>query len=73
MSANTLARLLGADKDKLEEDELVNRAAMNTRLQRYKFEVSYKNGTKQPFDAPRIALALRYLYEVYEENKVVVA
>ena len=46
---------------------------MNTRLQRYKFEVSYKNGTKQPFDAPGIALALRYLYEVYEENEVVVA
>ena len=36
-STNTLARVLGADKDKLEEDELVNRAAMNTRLQRFKF------------------------------------
>ena len=33
-SANNLAKVLGADKDKLEEDELVNRAAMNTRLQR---------------------------------------
>ena len=70
MSTNTLARVLGADKDKLEEDELVNRAAMNTRLQRYKFEVSYKNGTKQPFDAPGIALALKYLYEFYEPNEV---
>ena len=28
ISANTLARVLGADKDKLEEDELVNRAAI---------------------------------------------
>ena len=73
MSANTLARVLGADKDKLEDDELVNRAAMNTRLQQYKFEVSYKNGTKQPFDAPGIALALKYLYEVYQPNEVVVA
>ena len=36
-SANNLARVLGADKDKLEEDELVNRAAMHTRLQRFKF------------------------------------
>ena len=26
-STNTLARVLSADKDKLEEDELVNRAA----------------------------------------------
>ena len=60
-STNTLARILSADKDKLEEDELVNRAAMNARLQRFKFEVSYRNGSKQPFDAPGIALALRYL------------
>ena len=73
LSANTLARVLGGDKDKLDDDELVNRAAMNTRLQRFKFEVSYKNGTKQPFDAPGIALALRYLYEVYQPNEVVVA
>lgn len=51
----------------------MNRAAVNTRLQRFKFEVSYKNGTKQPFDAPGIALALKYLYEVYQPNEVVVA
>ncbi|MEL6804857.1 MAG: DHH family phosphoesterase, partial [Bacteroidota bacterium] len=46
---------------------------MNARLQRFRFEVSYKNGTKQPFDAPGIALALKYLYEVYEPNEVVAA
>ena len=51
----------------------MNRAAINTRLQRFKFEVSYKNGTKQPFDAPGIALALKYLYEVYEPDEVVAA
>jgi len=73
MSTNTLARVLSADKDKLDDDERVNRAAMNTRLQRFKFEVSYKNGTKQPFDAPGIALALKYLYEVYQPNEVVEA
>lgn len=73
LSANTLARVLGGDKDKLDDDELVNRAAMNTRLQRFKFEVSYKNGTKQPFDAPGIALALKYLYEVYQPNEVMAA
>ena len=33
-------------KEKLEDDELVNRAAMNTRLYRLKFEVSYDNGSK---------------------------
>lgn len=72
-STNTLARVLGADKDKLEEDELVNRAAMNTRLQRFKFEASYANGSKQPFDAAGIALALRYLYDTYQPNEVVEA
>ena len=51
----------------------MNRAAINARLKRFKFVVSYGNGTKQPFDAPRIALALRYLYDVYQPNEVVVA
>jgi hypothetical protein len=36
-SANNLAKVLSDDKDKLEEEELVNRAAMSTRLQRFKF------------------------------------
>ena len=68
-SANTLARVIGADKDKLEEDELVNRAAVNSRLQRFKFEASYSNGSKKPFDAPRIALVLRYLYDTYQPDE----
>lgn len=49
----------------------MNRAAMNTRMQRFKFVVSYKNGTKKPFDAPEIALALRYLYDVYQPKEEV--
>ena len=69
LSTNTLARVLGGAKDKLEDDELLNRAAMNTRMQQFKFVVSYKNGTKKPFDAPEIALALRYLYDVYQPKE----
>ena len=69
MSANTLARVIGVAKDKLEEDDLVNRAAMNTRMRQFKFVVSYKNGPQKPFKASEIALALRYLYDVYQPKK----
>ncbi len=43
---------------------------MNARMQRFKFVVSYSNGTEKPFDAPRIALALKHLYDIQQVNAV---
>ena len=68
-SANTAPKIIGADKDKLDDDELVNRAAILARLHRFKFEASYSHGSKQPFDAAGIAFALRYLYDTYQPNE----
>ena len=37
-------------------------------MKRYKFEKSFNNRDKLPFDAPRLALALKHLYDEFKAN-----
>ena len=66
LSANILHRILGKDRNDLDEEELIQRGAIDARAKRYQFEKSYTNRDELPFDAPRLALALKYLYDEFK-------
>ena len=60
LANNTIHRILGSDKEKLDEDELNERGALNARIKRHIFKVPHTNREKVPFDAATLALALKY-------------
>jgi hypothetical protein len=60
-TANTLHPLLTKPSAELDEEEKAERGAINSRMKRHKFTVSYKNTDKIPYTEDDIALALHYL------------
>ena len=60
LANNTIHRILGPDKEKLDEDELHERGALNARIKRHILNVAHTNREKVPFDAATLALALKY-------------
>ena len=54
------------DQSELSKEEQYDRAALNARLKKHEFCLSYTNKSKLPFTALEIALALEYLVDVME-------
>ena len=53
----------------LTEEEKCNLGAMNARIKRHHFKVSYPGDTKFPYNVQQIALALDYLNKTLKEEK----
>ena len=52
----------------LDEEELNNLGAMNARMKRHHFGVSYKGNSKFPYTTEQIALVLNYLDKILRED-----
>ena len=65
LSANLLHRILGKDRNDLDDEEKTQRGAFNARMKKHQFTKSYTNRDHLPFDAPGLALALKYLYDEF--------
>ena len=66
-ATNSLHPILSKKPEELELDEEEERAAINARMKRHHFKVSYKGIDKLPFTVKDIALALHYLCDHLNE------